>query len=226
MAISNESKLNKTNLSEGPRKECSLEVSNTRRKLIKGTAALAPIILTLRSGAAIAITSTEQCVDADNRAAFQDPPSWVPNDNLHWVSVKRRYMVIKKPGEDDNEELPIINVNWKGELSSSGEEWRLMPFPYSSYGAEEAWNDARNPFVTTATQNDGGMTPSEVMDSSGSKWEVTEADAGEAYLIVQVDPTGTPMAVGYAEAFDSRLPYVGNSCWASVMPNQDVNELV
>ncbi len=66
-------------------------VSARRRKLIKASAAAVPAIMTIRSGAAVALTSINQCLTADALKLTQEPPAPVlaSTDALdEWVRVR------------------------------------------------------------------------------------------------------------------------------------------
>jgi len=66
-------------------------VSAHRRKLIKASVAAVPAIMTIRSGAAVALTSINQCLTADALKVAQEPPAPVlaNTDALdEWVRVR------------------------------------------------------------------------------------------------------------------------------------------
>lgn len=59
----------------------SLLDSNARRKMIKGTAIALPVVMTLRSGAAMASASTESCIARDQRLADDQNPNKFTNSD-------------------------------------------------------------------------------------------------------------------------------------------------
>lgn len=69
-------------------------VSEHRRKLIKASAVAVPAVMTLRSGAAVALTSIHQCIAADAQRAADNPPELVWGDTEdetghdEWTRVK------------------------------------------------------------------------------------------------------------------------------------------
>jgi len=69
-------------------------VSEHRRKLIKASAAVVPAVMTLHSGAAVALTSIQQCIAGDAATAAIDPPELVWGDTEgegpldEWTRVK------------------------------------------------------------------------------------------------------------------------------------------
>lgn len=69
-------------------------VSGQRRKLVKATAAAVPAIMTLRSGAAMAVTSMTTCPTENAlQAALEQPPGEMPVPSLDpddWVRVRGR----------------------------------------------------------------------------------------------------------------------------------------
>lgn len=98
--------------------------SNQRRKLIKASAAVLPAIMTLRSGAAAAMVSNDQCIADDAALAENLPDSkLVWGDSLDenileldaWVRVPGRRIVV---GNDILYGVPDSQGNY-----STGQEW-------------------------------------------------------------------------------------------------------
>ena len=65
------------------KKSDSVLTSNARRRLIKGTAIALPVVMTLRSGAAMAASSTESCIARDQQLANTLDPNKFTNLNSY-----------------------------------------------------------------------------------------------------------------------------------------------
>lgn len=63
------------------KKSDSVLTSNARRRLIKGTAIALPVVMTLRSGAAMAASSTESCIARDQQLANTLDPNKFTNSD-------------------------------------------------------------------------------------------------------------------------------------------------
>jgi hypothetical protein len=82
------------------------EVSEHRRKIIKASAAIVPAIMTIRSGAAVAMTSINQCEARDAASAALLPESkGVTGDPDEWVRMEALEI---KVVVNDPKDPPII----------------------------------------------------------------------------------------------------------------------
>ena len=123
-------------------------VAQQRRKLIKATAAVVPAVMTLRSGAAAAMTSTYHCTARDNAAALEGvdyvleaPDDVMPHDT--WLRVPGRRVSVT---DDNNQVYTCYCVDtgagdpnlrgWQCFNEADGLECTGTPPPIS-------WNDIR-----------------------------------------------------------------------------------
>ena len=123
-------------------------VSEHRRKLIKASAAVVPAIMTVRSGAAVALACANLCLAKDARRLAEDPPALVlseqePLDEFIYVNgvkvVKANtggpgstiyYCVEKTPGNwecCDEKGFPAANTIGIGEIKN-GEKVKLLGY--------------------------------------------------------------------------------------------------
>jgi hypothetical protein len=166
------------------------EVSGKRRLLMKGAAGAVPAILTLRSGAAFALNSSETCIAKDNRVAGNTPPAVLAADNSDvWV---RSRVECRTLSDGNNLSFQVYlhnNTVWRHEL-------------YDNAGNQKTYADASGGMIETGT-----TVP-----------VYTITAIGFCYVLVIMDATGLPVDEGNAVATASGLPYVTGSCWASAAP--------
>ncbi|MDH3980383.1 MAG: hypothetical protein OEU91_07735 [Gammaproteobacteria bacterium] len=90
-------------------------VSARRRRLIRASAAAVPVIMTLRSGAALAVTSLHACIERDAKRAavelgpedqvFGDDPGETPHDEWARVGGKAGKKVTFTSGQSGNQSI-------------------------------------------------------------------------------------------------------------------------
>ncbi|MCK5354645.1 MAG: hypothetical protein KAJ63_05970 [Methyloprofundus sp.] len=184
------------------------KVSAKRRTLVKGTMGALPAVLTLRSGAAFALDSSEVCVPFDNAKAASASVS----DNLDiiattadiWVREPVYYREVLDVSDSSTfkvyHEDPMAEDNWRSEdyiMGVSGATYENadpFPAPGSELGMVVTGGDKTDPkFQYSATVPGYALA---VMSETGSKTNV----------------------IGNAAANANGLPYITNSCWCSATP--------
>jgi len=209
-------------------------VSNSKRKLVKSSAVAMPAILTLRSGAAFALSSTEACIAKDQQLAERQQPKWaVENHTGPWVRIECAYIVIKEAEVskitiekghkqvekrilvDKNDSNPFVVV-----LTDKG--WRNLDF-VDSFGSHRF-----NKFVPRTKwfyfPNEGKRAEVVVMKSeSGGQQRYFKIVEGNPYqgdnnssvwVLAQVDEDGSVVGFGSSTQYN----HITGSCWASVNP--------
>jgi hypothetical protein len=175
--------------------------SSSRRALLKGSAAAVPVILTLRSGAATAITSTEQCLLRNNATAT---PIVSASANDVWVRQIREARELRKNSSTD------------------ASFWVLKNPSSSVWENEQHYIDGITALVTYSD----GPGPNQMQGPpSTTTYDIIQPTSGtiNRYILVLVDGNGN--IVGYGNPSAGGNPIDG-SCWSSVNANNDRTGLV
>lgn len=207
-------------------------VSSQRRRIIRGSAAAIPVIMTLRSGAAAAVTSAYQCVarDAKETALLGNRPEDVLMQHDNWVryvgkvgkwikvtrgsNVINYFAILTKDGDwatrenwtfydSDGSLLPGSSIN-----SISDSVWSSATVFYCVM-IENVWQFAQENYMQ-------GPLPTVLIAD-------TEIDKGiNAYLLVYVsvdDGFSITAATYYPYTFDGTGANITGSCWSSARPH-------
>ncbi len=174
--------------------------SNTRRALLKGSAASLPVLLSFRSGAANAITSSEQCIDG--AAAITNIPNKFVNnvDNFLRREVRRvRLIEVEEssPGAGD----------WLAQINSGGNHKRINVYQPLSPAASETdkflstGNNQREVVATGTsinyTDSSGALVNAERFDHENGTVYVLDVDQTRFGLVV-VGDDGLPLEDGFS----------------------------
>lgn len=188
---------------EGPKKirtdlNQELIVSTTpsvrRRVLLKGSAAALPALLTLRSGAAIAVTSASICtVDNESLAQTENPPAISVTEDPIWVRQEAQCLMVTN--DKGTTKLQIYTTGDPGVFDTL---WYT--------------GDNLNVFFNyNATEN--------TIDYEGGSFD-TLGSPSTCYVIVRVNADGTKVI----DSFDglgrreTEFNMITHSCWVSLMP--------
>jgi len=183
-----------TRVKAGGTEEVS-EISSQRRKLIKASAAAIPAVMTLRSGAASAM-SAYGCTTHDNTLARNEPAAQVLDPDIngalthdHWIRVPGLRVPI--PGGGGS---VAYCINIQGTYTCYDENGQ----PYTGSG-NSSWNDN---FIENHGDN--------VALLAYLNFDANGDDTGEQELFYPLIQTVTPAPPGY-----SPLTY---SCLSSIHP--------
>ncbi|XSG86339.1 MAG: hypothetical protein ACPW60_06355 [Methylohalobius sp. ZOD2] len=167
------------------------EVSRTRRRLVKSAVAAAPVVLTLRSGAALANASAYQCIERN-----QDETT-TPD-------------VLLGPGEEADmwvrESVPCRQLQ-----QGSDDSFLVYKDPNTSGQWIEETDDLTEPRIFEDQGSSGRMRNAN--DSSDTNYVVKSE--GSCEILVLFDEEGNRVGIGQPEA--DAMPITG-SCWASIDP--------
>ena len=183
------------------------KVSAKRRTLVKGTIGALPAVLTLRSGAAFALDSSEVCVSFDNaKAASQNPAIIRDNSDDIWVREPIYYREVLDVSDSSTfkvyHEDPMAEDNWRSEDYIMG-----------VIGAGATYEDA-DPFPAPGSELGMVVTGG---DETDPKFQYSATVPGYA-LAVMSDTGSKTGIIGNAAANANGLPYITNSCWCSATP--------
>ncbi|GAB4362827.1 MAG: hypothetical protein Kow0060_19310 [Methylohalobius crimeensis] len=167
------------------------EPSRTRRRLVKSAVAAAPVVLTLRSGAAFANASAYQCIQKNQDEPTPDVLLGPEEEEADmWVRESVRCRQLQKEGDD-----PF----WVYEDPNSSDQWI------------EETDDSTEPRIF---ENQGGSEKMRNVDNpSDNNYEVK--NKGDCEILVLFDAEGNRVGIGQPEA--DAMPITG-SCWASIDP--------
>ncbi|NOQ63325.1 MAG: hypothetical protein GQ582_02285 [Methyloprofundus sp.] len=192
-------------------------ISGKRRAFVKGAAVSAPVILTLRSGAAFAVASSEVCVPRDNALAGNGAPP----------------VITINSGDDNWVRRPIFCRTLTAVVGGSGEQFTV----YNSLGsATSNWAGVANIpgaasppnlfYGVHSSDDPSGGDPLDglyILQSGGSSTVGYEASQSTTcYILVHIDQFTDinsdliNLPVGNAAPTNDGLPYVTGSCWGSL----------
>lgn len=219
----------------------ALPVFNTRRKLIKGTAIAVPVVMTLRSGAALATASTDQCIARDQQFANDTKPSKFTNSEsdsflrtpvtiIRLIKIKEevdgsglnpKWVYDKKPGGDMK--LRTVYVHGHA-LATYPTLWLNTSEPQGEFNDQGSVLDVYDSYADPLPDISGGTYFKRNLSNF-----VQKMDFGfrEKYGLVTTFPDGTiqndgqgPRVgrfVGHADLDDNN--HITGSCWNSLNPN-------
>ena len=173
------------------------DVSEHRRKIIKASAAVVPAIMTIRSGAAVAMTSINQCEERDAaRAALLPESEYAVGDPDEWVRMEAMSVVI-----GNNPSITLYSVPDNGvvtKLLADYTEW------YDETGSTKEIKGSNKEYSEIVKQKD--------IDNTGKV----------VYLLCYVDATTGvynwyPQKPVYAQ--DQGTSAITGSCLCSVNPD-------
>lgn len=99
----------------------ALPVFNARRRLIKGTVVAVPVVMTLRSGAALATASTDKCIARDQQFANDTKPKkFINSDDDSFlrtpVTITKLIKIKQETDSDGN------NQKWVYDKKANGDQ--------------------------------------------------------------------------------------------------------
>ncbi|WP_022948432.1 hypothetical protein [Methylohalobius crimeensis] len=167
------------------------EVSRTRRRLVKSAVAAAPVVLTLRSGAALANASAYQCIEKNQNEPTPDVLLGPEEEADMWVRESVQCRQLQQQGSDDS--------FWVYEDRNSSGQWI------------EETDDLIEPRIFEDQGGSGKMRNAK--DESDNNYDVISERTCE--ILVLFDAEGNRVGIGQPEA--DAMPITG-SCWASIDP--------
>lgn len=188
--------------------ELNHKPSRRRRALVKGAAGAIPVVLTLRSGAAIAGSSVEGCIVQDNRKSGSERASSGGNkpdvllDTGPWVRKTGTCRTLSTGGSASSFDIytdstaPVAGAIWQNEFNTPGGSSNKTYIEGSSFGI--------------------------MIDSDGTEYDYFRTSTRSCRILVQVYPNtdlsnNDTQAIGNAVLYDgNKLPYITESCWTSV----------
>ncbi|MBN2701462.1 MAG: hypothetical protein JXR29_08435 [Methylothermaceae bacterium] len=167
------------------------EVSRTRRRLVKSAVAAAPVVLTLRSGAALANASAYQCIERNQNESTTPDVLLGPEEEADmWVRESVPCRQLKK--NDDNPFWVYADPNSSGRWIEETDNL-TEPRIFEDQGGSEKMRNAN--------------------DSSDNNYVVISERTCE--ILVLFDAEGNRVGIGQPDA--DAMPITG-SCWASIDP--------
>ena len=174
-------------------------VSKKRRALVKGSAAAVPAILTLRSGAALAATSTSQCIANNQLLAQRLDPDALPSktnfngafSNDPWVrqTVQCRFLR-------------------NGDPANQTDEFWVFEGP----GSTGVWFKESDNTGSSLKFGDAGSLK---MTGGGQTYDIIMADNRITADVIGIFDSGVNDIVGYGT--DPERSHITKSCYASVI---------
>ncbi len=227
----------------------SLLASNARRRLIKGSAVAVPIVMTLRSGAAMAASSTESCIARDQKLADSLNPKKFTNSNpdpfLRTEITITRLIKIKKQ-TDNAGQNPKWVFDKKSTANADGTFFKYRTVYAHGHGLTlfpSVWLNTGDPQLqfsdqgTTIDVFDSYADPAPAITGKkhfkrGSNNFVQDTSFGsnglkEKYGLVVTDPFGNIQDDGFGPRVGRSVDHADlqannhltGSCWSSLNPN-------
>ncbi len=191
---------NNQQVDESDKVSIDQKVSGKRRLFVKGAAGVVPAVLTLRSGAAFALSSAEMCNIKDNGVAGGANLPVITADNSDpWLRKELLCRVLDIAGTNVTVYPdPFIAGEWRHEnYNPSGSNTDKYVDAVVVFPAPDAMN-----LVGTTTPN----------------YEITAIDV-PCFVLVVMSDSGTAVDLGAANSNgNSGLPYITASCWTSASP--------
>jgi len=123
------------------------KVSGKRRKFIKASAAVVPAIMTIRSGAAVAMTSINQCEERDAaRAALLPESQYAVGDPDEWVRMEAMSVVI-----GNNPSITLYSVPDNGVVTQTLADYTVW---YDETGSTKENKGSYKEYVEKVKQKD------------------------------------------------------------------------
>jgi len=191
-------------------KVTGLKVSAKRRILVKGAVGAVPAVMTLRSGAAFALDSSEVCVAFDKAQAASDQPTVISGSYLapSETAYVRTETVCRVLTEDVT--LPEVGDEYTVYQDPADGKWRGQ-LGSASYASGD--NSLTKTFV-----EEGGTGSKFIQDGSPAP-TYTAGSPIACFVLAYIDDTGYKTgAIGNASFNADTLPYITNSCWVSATP--------
>ena len=208
--------------------EVNHKLSRRRRTLVKGAAGAIPVVLTLRSGAAIAASSVESCIVKDNEKA--GTPAIKPDvlliggdtDTGSWVRKEGTCRTVIPKYSDDTmgTAFEIYTVT----LIASIVEATVWQHEYNTPGDTSngiyTYDSVNGPVYDPDT---GGYMLKDGNSESTIVYMYSETATRSCRILVRVYPntvlSSSTQDIGNDVVYDSnKLPYITGSCWTSIAP--------
>lgn len=203
---------NNQQINNTAKKASDHKVSAKRRTLVKGTIGALPAVLTLRSGAAFALSSSEMCVPFDKAKAASDRPTVISGTYLapSETAYVRTETVCHLLTEDDVID-PAVPDEYTVYLDPVDGLWRGQLGAASYPSGDDS--------LTKTFVLQGGVGPKFVEDGTVSP-TYTAGPNTPCFILAYMDNTGYKTgAIGNATVdAGGTLPYITNSCWVSATP--------
>lgn len=197
----------------------STAMSVTRREVVKSAMVTAPVILTLRSGAAAAFASVDQCIAQNAKLAEDENPEPFLKENEPpdvWVRKETNCRKLKQIRHKSllsrsDEEF------WVYQNPDDPEQWLRMDSPTEKY------QEAPLGFASSKTEDDDDRSedrdrrPRMTLVGSNDLFKVKKENTCQ--ILVLYDDYGNIAGYG-APSFANIGSPVTASCWASINPNQ------
>lgn len=182
--------------------------SSKRRMLMKGAVGTVPLVLTLSSGAAFA-TASGGCIAADNTTAGNNPPPIILEGSDTWLRQTIWMRVLTSVTNPSDTFRVYHRTSQDGNAQSN---W----FREDAYVNE-------NYTYTVATNLNDPLDLNEYMIQWHMRYDLyTFGAAMQCQILVQINPStnlNDPFVLGASiPNHNGSLPYVSQSCWASVSP--------
>lgn len=159
-----------------------------RRTLLKGVAAI-PVIMTLPSGAAAAMSSSQACVARDQQLAADAQPSWITGGKDTWVrkAVTARTIVRNGNGLSNlnsfqavaRDKYGTIQTNGNGGSNESLVVYQLDP-------NEDVWLDRKGReggyYYTVQSGIQGESQGESALDQTGSQTGTTQTTSNRTFI--------------------------------------------
>lgn len=203
--------------------EVNHKLSRRRRTLVKGAAGAIPVVLTLRSGAAIAASSVESCIVKDNRkagserlaSAFKPDVLLLPGDTDtgSWVRKTGTCRTVIPVGSDGSVGTAFEIYTDTLIASITGATVWQHEYNTPGGGSNEVYRD--DPDNLRKMLKEGGAT--------GIVYMYSETATRTCRILVRVYPdtvlSSSTQDIGNDVVYDSnKLPYITGSCWTSIAP--------
>lgn len=205
---------------------------STKRKLIKGSLAAVPVVMTLKSGAAMALTSTEQCIarsktfaNTNNPEKFADTGTGAP-----FFRTPVQKLVLVSVVEDIPSGrwiltggVEVITNIYQHDTPVDPNNWAGTDDPQIAYSA-----DLVNPTVDVYESAVGALVQSSAelyTDGSGGYFYKKTQESKDGLVVfdddglVLSDILGGPRVGGFTDTpLLNGLNHLTGSCWASLNP--------
>ncbi len=210
-----------SNAEKEPREAESSTISQRRRNLVKSAIVTAPIVLTLRSGAAAALASAEQCIAKDGQLAeLKEPKSFLKGDKADmWVRKQTLCRKLKHKGKK--------NIPLQGEE----EFWvYLVPMAPSSLGPvdPDSWlniDNSAEKYIEKSSTIGGLKKQDDENENEEQQTIMVLKDTTNEFIVeeektcqVLVLYTENGRIAGYGHPSESQGNPITASCWASLNP--------
>ncbi|HHJ39796.1 MAG: hypothetical protein AXA67_06570 [Methylothermaceae bacteria B42] len=191
--------------------------SSSKRRLVKSGALAIPVVMTLRSGAAMALSSAKQCIEnAKTEAQGADPLIQNQDDDKVWVRKEvdcrllesddgTQFYVYKNPSEPIGIENPDKWLREEDNVEFVEIGQNIQKVRKKRMGTREVMELRKRRAVQGQKMVQAGTT--------SPKFKVTSE--GKCYVLALVDSDGEIVKYGKSGLDEVAIT---TSCWASIHP--------